>query len=224
MPTSSTGLPFGPFRWGVLARREPFSGFFGIDRGTPIDRVYINAFLASNAAAIRGRCLEVADDGYTRSFGGDRVTHVDVLDIDSTNTVASLIADLAKPGSLQEARYDCAIVTQTLQYVADPAQAIQNLHDCLASNGTLLVTVPGITRLDPADGRPTDRWRFTPKGLFDLLASPFGHSQANSIGYGDLQSATAFLYGLAAEDIGLAEGDERISDFAVVVCAKATRA
>ncbi len=36
----------GPDTWGTLNRREPFSVCFGYDRGTPVDRVFIDEFLA----------------------------------------------------------------------------------------------------------------------------------------------------------------------------------
>src|SRR2546430_15816546 len=56
-------------RWGNLRRLEPLSETFGWDRGTPIDRVYIEQFLSSHAADIDGRVLEVKDARYTERFG-----------------------------------------------------------------------------------------------------------------------------------------------------------
>ena len=49
-------------RLGDLGAVEPISDDFGFDRGTPIDRFYIERFLRDNAAAIAGRVLEVGDD------------------------------------------------------------------------------------------------------------------------------------------------------------------
>jgi len=54
-------------------RTTPFSREFGFDRGTPVDRRYIDGFLARNAADIHGHVLEIKDDPYTRRFGGERV-------------------------------------------------------------------------------------------------------------------------------------------------------
>ena len=56
--------------WRPATPLEPVSRSFGFDRGTPVDRRYIEQFLARHAAAIRGDVLEVGDDGYTRRFGG----------------------------------------------------------------------------------------------------------------------------------------------------------
>ena len=40
-------------RWGNLRRREPFSSYYGFDRGTPVDRFYIERFLSDRAQDIR---------------------------------------------------------------------------------------------------------------------------------------------------------------------------
>ena len=44
------------------------SDVFGLDRGTPLDRVFINRFLQQNREIIRGDCLEVEEPSYTRKF------------------------------------------------------------------------------------------------------------------------------------------------------------
>ena len=61
----------GPF--GRLHRLKPFRPLFGFGYGQCIDRYYIEKFLAAHAADIYGRVLEVADNSYTRRFGGTRV-------------------------------------------------------------------------------------------------------------------------------------------------------
>ena len=122
-----------PVWWGNLRRRRPFSDDWGFDRGLPVDRFYIESFVALFADVIRGRVLEVAEPRYTRQFGGDRVTSSDVVDIDASNEAATIVADLAVRGSLPAERFDCAIVTQMLQYVDDPVAAVSNLSTCVAT-------------------------------------------------------------------------------------------
>jgi hypothetical protein len=209
--------------WGALSRSTPFSPCFGLDRGTPVDRVFIETFLSARAHLIRGRVLEVSEDAYASTLRVDRGGSLEIIDVDSDNAATTITADLCSPGSLPSRRYDCAIVTQTLQYLRHPTLAIRNLHDCLAPGGSLLVTVPGITRIDPGAGRVADRWRLTPLGLHDILGVAFDPGSIICAGYGDLHTAAAFLYGLSAEEIELAPGDERTSDFAVVVCGEARR-
>src|SRR5262249_39627422 len=51
--------PPGWVRFGSLRRAAPISRSFGNDRGLPVDRFYIERFLATHAECIRGRVLEV---------------------------------------------------------------------------------------------------------------------------------------------------------------------
>ncbi|MFI7635070.1 class I SAM-dependent methyltransferase [Nonomuraea sp. NPDC049400] len=210
-----------PSSWGVLARAEPFSDCFGYDRGTPIDRRYIEAFLASGAHLIRPPLLEVGENVYARRFAAG-AAETDVVDIDPDNEDATLIADLCEQGSLPAARYRCVLLVQTLQYVRDPRAALVNVRRSLAPGGSLLVTVPGISRTDPVDDAlMADRWRFTPAGLRDLLAEVFGPDSVRCRGYGGLRAATAFLYGLAAEEIGPLDENMEDAEFPIVVCGTA---
>src|SRR5215210_840 len=57
---------------------EPISRSFGSDRGTPIDRYYIERFLEQNRSYVRGTCMEVQNSDYTHRFGRD-LGRVDVL-------------------------------------------------------------------------------------------------------------------------------------------------
>ena len=63
---------------------RPLSDEYGMDRGTPLDRYYIEEFMACNAELVRGACLEVEDARYTRRFGRDKVTRGDVLNYDES--------------------------------------------------------------------------------------------------------------------------------------------
>jgi len=74
--------------------REPLSDHYGFDRGTPVDRRYIEGFLSARRGAIHGSVLEVQDNAYTTKFRDDQVSKSTVIDIDATNPYATLIADL----------------------------------------------------------------------------------------------------------------------------------
>jgi Methyltransferase domain len=114
---------------------EPLSDNYGLDRGTPLDRRYIEAFLAERRDLIRGTVLEVKDDAYTRRFGADRVSERAVVDIDASNLHATLIADLDEPGSLPAEAYDCIILTQTLHLLRHPGRCLENCHRALRNGG-----------------------------------------------------------------------------------------
>ena len=69
---------------------KPISTKFGFDRGKPIDRYYIEAFLEENKDYIKGVCLEITDNAYTKKFGVD-VRVGDVLDISKVKLIGCLI-------------------------------------------------------------------------------------------------------------------------------------
>lgn len=193
-------LPPGTVRWGSLRRTTPLSRSWGYDRGTPIDRAYIEEFLAERSEDVRGACLEVLNADYIHRFGGMRVTSSDVLDINPANTAATIVADLGEPDSLPAERFDCVIFTQTLHLVPDMRVAVANVWRAVAPGGVLLVTVPALGRHEARKGFHHDRWRVTKTGLEWLLSElPPGASDIKT--YGNVLSCTAFLYGLAAEEL-----------------------
>lgn len=182
--------------WGDLRRLQPFSDLYGYDRGTPVDRYYIDHFLEAYEQEIRGDILEVGDATYTFIHGKEVTPHI--LDVDLHNPKATLYADLGLQGSLPAECFDAFLLLQTLQYVSDPRTAIANAHRCLRPGGVLLVSVPCLSRID-AELQEQDRWRFTPTGLRSLLGEFF--DEVSVQGYGSVLTGVAFLVGLAAEEL-----------------------
>jgi SAM-dependent methyltransferase len=212
--------PPGTVKWGSLRRTTPFSHDWGFDRGTPIDRVYIERFLASHAHDVRGACVEVMNSAYTDRFGGARVTHKDVIDIDPANTLGTIVADLGEPDSLPVQRFDCVIFTQTLHLVPDMRVALANVWRAIAPGGVLLLTVPALARHDIRKGFHHDRWRLTRTGLEWLLAD-LPNGRAATTTWGNLLSCTAFLYGLAAEELHAEELQMTDPAFPLIIAARA---
>jgi SAM-dependent methyltransferase len=191
--------------WGELRRTEPFSRDWGAERGLPVDRVYIERFLERHAADVRGETLEIHSSTYTERYGGERVTTAHVLDVDGSNPAATIVGDLAAPETLGEGRFDCLVLTQTLQFVPDAASAIANAYRSLAPGGVLLLTVPAISQLER--GWP-DLWRWTPLGLERFLADALPPEAERELGAdGNVLTAVAFLLGLVAADLRDAEYD-----------------
>jgi SAM-dependent methyltransferase len=187
-----------PARLGVLRRTRPLSSDWGFDRGTPVDRFYIEHFLRENGKDICGNVLEVKDSEYTKRYG-TAVLRSDVLDIDSSNPSATLIADLARTDRLPAAAFDCFILTQTLQLVFDIRAAVESAHRLLRPEGVLLLTVPSVSKIVPdCDG---DYWRFTAASCSRLFGEVFGPANITVTSYGNLLSCTAFLQGMAYQEL-----------------------
>jgi len=198
---------------GDLRRLTPVDTHFGGGRGQPVDRHYIERFLAERAADIRGHVLEVEDDAYTRRFGGARVTRCDVIHADDRNPRATLIADLAEAHDIPSDTFDCFICTQTLTYIYAVQDAVESIRRILRPGGVLLATVPGISQSSPYDrDRWGEYWRFTSQSLRRLLSEAFPPEHVRVEAYGNVLASTALLQGLAVEDLRheeLAHHDQR---------------
>ncbi len=187
--------------WGDLRRVDPLSRDWGYDRGTPVDRRYIESFLAAHSSDVRGAVLEIQEDDFTRAFGGPRVDTSDVLDIDAANTRATVLADLRCAPGIEAARFDCIILTQTLHVLDDMPAALGECRRMLRPGGVLLATFPAASRVCLEYGREGDFWRMTPAGARRLVEDSFAPSQTSCDVFGNVLTTTAFLHGLAAEEL-----------------------
>jgi len=209
---------------GDLRRITPIDSGFGLGRGKPVDRHYIEDFLARNSDDIRGRVLEVGEDTYTRAYGGSRVTQSDILHADDSNPRATLIGDLAGDNDLPSESFDCFICTQTLTYIYDVRRALRTVHRILRPGGVFLTTVPGISQMSPYDrDRWGEYWRFTAQSLGRLLGEPFGSANVEVEAYGNVLASTAFLQGLCTEDLRRDELDHRDQRYQMLVAGRAVK-
>ncbi len=205
-------------------RRAPVSRVFGLDRGRPIDRHFIETFLDRCRADIRGRVLEIGDDHYTRQYGGDRVDRADVLHAVEGNPKATLVGDLTTGAGIPADAYDCIILTQTLQHVFEVRAAIANTQRALKPGGVLLATVPGISQISRYDmDRWGDFWRFTSLSVRRLLETAFPADALVVETHGNVALATAFLEGMAVEDLGPGDLEHRDPDYELLITVRATR-
>ena len=216
--------PLGWVRFGGLRRSTPISARFGFDRGLPIDRYYIEAFLSRHAPDIRGRVLEIGDGAYTRRFGGPQVRRSDVLHAAPGNPAATLVGDLATGAGIPQAAFECIILTQTLQFIYDVPSAIQNVHADLKPGGVVLATVPGISQISRYDmERWGDFWRFTPLSARRLFEGAFAGEALAVEAYGNVLAAVAFLHGLATEELRPRELAHNDEDYPVIITIRAQK-
>jgi hypothetical protein len=208
---------------GVLRRCTPFDSNWGLDRGMPIDRYYVEQFVSRHAQDIRGRVIEIEDDMYTRTFGGARVSKRDVLHVNSSNPRSTIVADLTNAAHIPSVTYDCAIVTQTLQFIYDVQAAVATLHRILKPGGVLLATFPGITHTSREEWADSWFWSFTTASAKRLFGSIFGEGKVEVQSFGNVLTATSFLHGLAKEDLTAEEVDYRDPDYEVIVAVRAVK-
>jgi SAM-dependent methyltransferase len=207
---------------GDLDRVRPISRDFGFDRGTPIDRYYIERFLAENAADIRGRALEVGDATYCQRFGSG-VTHQDVLHVLAGNPQATIVGDLTRPGVLPENAFDCMVLTQTLHLIYDLRAAVDAIYRALKPGGVLLLTVPGISQIDRGAWRENWCWSLTVPSAARLFGDRFGAAHVNVAAHGNVYAATCFLHGLALEEVDRAKLDSHDPSYPVTITVRARR-
>jgi SAM-dependent methyltransferase len=210
--------------FGSLRRIEPVSREFGFDRGRPIDRFYIERFLAAHQTDIRGHVLELGDDTYTRRFGGNRVARSDVLHATPDNPKATIVADLTRADAIANDRFDCILFTQSLPFIYDTRAALATLRRILKPGGVVLATFPGISQISRHDmDRWGDYWRFTSLSARRLFGDAFGTENIAIQTYGNVLAAVALLHGLAAQELTDDELNHRDPDYEVVIAARACK-
>jgi len=201
----------------------PIDTNWGFERGTPIDRIYVERFIGAHAADIRGRVLEIAAADYTTRFGRG-VERVDILMATEENPQATIVGDLTNAPHIPDDGFDCAIVTQTLQFVYDVPSALSTLHRILAPGGVLLATVPGLTKISRIeDELYGEWWHYTGRSVRRLAEEAFGAGNAVVATYGNVLTASGFLYGLAAADLKQEELDANDPLYEVVIGLRAVK-
>lgn len=189
--------PAGPL-FDATAMR-PASKVFGIDRGQPIDRYYIETFIAQHRHLITGEVLEVAGNEYTRKFGNPETRSFELYTT-PTDRATAVVGDLTRPETLPARRFNCFICTQTFNFIYELQAAIHGAGHLLADGGCLLATVGGVSQISRFDmDRWGDFWRLSSAACERLFAEDF--AEVTVIPYGNVSAAVALLRGLSVEDL-----------------------
>ena len=196
-----------------ISTTQPVSRLFGFDRGVPIDRYYIEKFLSASVASVNEvlHTLEVGDDEYSKKFF-PQATH-DILDF-------SAGMDLTKKETLQQNKYDVFICTQVLNFIYDVKTAVAGARYLLKDGGSMLATVAA--NISPISRYDMERWGhfwgFTYLGIGRIFAEVFGDENTKIIPFGNSMSATAFVQGMALQDLPKIElMDVSDSDYSITI-------
>ena len=202
---------------------QPVSVVFGTDRGTPIDRVYIDDFLSNHAESITGDVLEIAENTYTLKFSRNlKQSHV--LCVTADCPAATIIGNLETGENIPENKFDCMIITQTFAFIYDVRSVVKNCHKALKPGGILLLTNPALSPVSTYDmERWGDFWRFTPLSMKRLLEECFPKDQIEIKSYGNYYTVQAFMAGKAAEELNKSKMYPSAEIYPIVIAASARK-
>lgn len=199
---------------------QPISRVFGRDRGLSIDRWWIDRYFERHASERSGQGLEVGGTEYLRAwFPKMQARH---LEFAHDGTPDCVVCDLTVGNPAHAASFDLLIATQVFNFIYEPRVAIGHAAALLKPGGVLLGSVGGISQISRYDA---DRWghyqSFTPQCIERMLREHFADVSVES--FGNVDTACAFLHGLAAEEVDRELLTQHDRDYPVFVCFRAVR-
>lgn len=215
--------PLYPKSQGILKELPlyPLDDTYGMNRGTPVDRYYIEQFLESQKRFIQGTVMEIGDRTYTEQFGEDRVTDSIVLHVEKEDPgIHQIKGNFATGEGLQPESVDCLICTQTLPFIYDLPSAANHMVRILRKGGTALITVGGISQIIQYEKIHYGHfWSFTDQSLKRLFEEQTGVDSVKVFTYGNVKSAAAFLYGISYEELEKKDLDVIDPNYQLIVAA-----
>lgn len=213
----------GKVNKGDFERLTPLSNDFGFDRGGAIDRFYIEEFIEDNRDVIKGKVLEIGDNEYTLRFGRSLVQQSEILHVDASNSKATYVGDITNVPQIPSEIFDCIILTQTLHLIYDFKSALKSCYRILKPGGTLLMTVPGISHIDKGPWKDYWLWSFTDASITKVMNETFNGSEVEVKSFGNVQVASAFLYGMGLPEISVKTLRYNDPSYQVIITVKAIK-
>jgi SAM-dependent methyltransferase len=116
-----------------------------------------------------GRVIDLgAGDAPFRKYLPEMVTRYHTLEMQPRSEDVTYIGDVQQMPMIASESYDTAICLETLEHVPEPWRAAGEIHRILAPGGTLILSVPHLSRLHDV---PNDFYRFNAYGVRYLLES-----------------------------------------------------
>lgn len=181
---------------------KPVSRQFGTERGTPVDRYYIEKFLEEHKQLVKGEVLEIEDNTYSLKYGEERLTRSIVMDVGSDEEGVTFNGNLETGEGIRDEVADCFILTQTLMYLFDLKSAAHNISRLLKKRGAALITCSGISQ---NSRRCMDDYgccfNFNADALRKMFESEPDLDVVETGSYGNVKTVMAHLGGLCREDL-----------------------
>lgn len=198
--------------WGNLRRVTPISPTYGFERGTPIDRYYVDKFFTARGHLIAGRVLEIQTRDHIRRYGS-KVTTADTLDINPAFD-PTYCCDLAHAEMVPTGSYDCFLLPNTLCFLRDLDAALQEARRIVRPGGTILATVPVFV---PLTSDITDYWLASADGWRVIAARVWPGCDTAIESHGNCLAAAAAMYGVSVEELTSRELDVNDPRYPVLV-------
>jgi hypothetical protein len=204
---------------------KPINTDWGLSRGGPVDRLYINRFLKKNKDDIKGKVLEIGGREYTNHFGNTNVVISDVMDINPLNLEANILMDITSVDSVPESEYDCILFIHVLELILNPLLAIMSVFKMLKRNGVALISVPGISQISSyKEEKSSWFWTFYPTTLVNLLLNAgFEECDIEIMSYGNCKTSISFLAGLGIHDLNAEDFNFDDANYPLTVVARVTK-
>jgi SAM-dependent methyltransferase len=207
LTTLAERLDFGSFK-----RYGPLCPNYGYSRGTPIDRYYLEKFIAEIRDQVAGDTLEVGGRRENQKLYGFNNPHsYTTMDVEPHPDVA-VVADVHHADAFKADSFDTVVILNVLEHCENPSLAVANVHRWLRNGGRVFCMVPNAQRVH---GAPHDFWRPLPAAI-KLLFSAFSRRQL--FVYGNTLSTIASLMGVAAEELSPTDLDWHDRDYPVATC------
>ncbi len=198
----------------------PISRQFGTERGTPVDRYYIEKFLKEHKHLVKGEVLEIEDNIYSIKYGEERLTRSIVMDVENSGGVIAFKGNLETGDGIRDEVADCFILTQTLMYLFDLKSAVHNIGRLLKRDGTVLVTCSGISQ---NSRRCMENYgccfNFNVDGLRKIFLLEPDLEVVEAGSYGNVKTVMAHIGGLCREDLDVGDFLENDKYYPLIVYA-----
>ena len=202
-------------RWGNLRRVRPFSEHFGFERGTPIDRYYLERFLERHRHLITGRVLEIQAPGYTMKYGRALAAADSVDIVLRHNENLTYLCDLAKSERvIPDASYDCFLLPNTLSHLRDVEGCLRNALRVVRPGGVILATTAALV---PLTADVPDYWHASAAGWREIADRSWPGCDVRIDQHGNCLAAVAAMLGLTVEELEPSELDVNDPRYPVLV-------